>query len=697
MLSLILALFVAVLSVGHAFSASSVETEQARVSLFPIASESDSTFYGLHFELEPGWKVYWREPGDTGYPPKIEWSASQNVSHVEILWPYPERFVEKISDDFISDSVGYKDEVVFPLKAVPVDSAFPVTLTIDLDYAICADICIPVQMQLSSSSLHSGVSVELREIFEQFLGRVPLALDESYNVLQVAKRGDAYLQASIISDVPFGSVDLFPEATKLFSFLQPDITFSEGRRKVEFMFPVVALQKEKTLLENPLAFTLVNESNAYEFIVPASDIVDLPYFENTKDYSVWVILLLAFIGGLILNVMPCVLPVLSIKLLSVLKHGGGDGVHVRQSFLLTALGVVCSFLLLAAIVVLIQLGGTQVGWGFHFQQPLFIITMIVVLVLFASNLWGFFEIALPGSIQHYFVAHGGKEGVLGSFLMGGFAALLATPCTAPFLGTAVGFALSQSAGYIFASFAAMGLGMALPYLVFSVFPQSVTLLPKPGKWMVTVKYIMGGLLVLTAVWLLWVLSNQLGQLAAVILSLLMLLKMFKLWVARHIAFFSHRYVRWPLVLLVVLLAFVVPVNIGQHGNNGTLYSDIWQEFSLAEIDDYVSDGKVVFVDVTADWCLTCKANKFFVLERDEVVETLRAEDIVAMRADWTNRNEAIAEYLQMHDRLGIPFNVVYGPGAPDGIVLSELLTVDSVLDAIKRARFFPVNDFAAIF
>jgi suppressor for copper-sensitivity B len=231
----------------------------------------------------------------------------------------------------------------------------------------------------------------------------------------------------------------------------------------------------------------------------------------------------------------------------------------------------------------------------------------------------------------------------------------------------------------------MAVGFALPYLVFSLFPLMITRLPKPGAWMVRVKKIMGILLALTAVWLIWVLSNQIGQLAASILLLLSISKIIKLWAASH--FSVLRKIKVPLLLFIVMLSFIIPIKLSNNGELAVMKSDslIWQEFNQKKISEFVNQGNVVFVDVTADWCLTCKLNKFTVLDRDVIKDAFVKMDVVAMRADWTNRDVNIAGYLMNYKRVGIPFNIVYGPAAPEGIVLSEILSRKEVLTAIQNA------------
>lgn len=348
----------------------------------------------------------------------------------------------------------------------------------------------------------------------------------------------------------------------------------------------------------------------------------------------WV-LLLGFVGGVLLNVMPCVLPVLSIKLFGLLQHGGRDRRIVARDSLASAAGIIFSFLIGAVLAIVVAQAGRAVGWGIQFQSPWFVGFLIVILIFFTLNLWGLFEINLPQGLSRVGSIGQDDEGPLSYFLSGMFATLLATPCSAPFLGTAMGFALSQPALTSVSIFAAAGTGMALPYLMLAVFPGTLRLLPRPGIWMSKVKILMGFLLAGTAAWLGWVLYQQLQP---------------------------------PQTL---------------SAKTGIIE---WVPFKEEEIAPLLASGKPVFVDVTAEWCLTCKVNERFVLETPEVAEAFKRRGVVMMRADWTNQDVAIGAFLKKHGRAGIPFYVLYEPQRPP-VLLSELLTQKQVLQVLSQIKY----------
>ena len=358
----------------------------------------------------------------------------------------------------------------------------------------------------------------------------------------------------------------------------------------------------------------------------------------------------------------------------MISHG-----KARNGFLFSALGIMAFMVALAIVVLILQWAGFSVGWGLQFQSPLFLIIMFMVLAVFAANLFGVFEISLPSRLQTDMSDHSAKEGYVGDFATGVFAAMLATPCSAPFLGTAVAFALTGRTVDVFLVFLMLGLGLAAPYFILALRPDWIRYLPKPGRWMVAVKTTMAVLLALTAIWLLWVLNGVAGPVVAGLVAVLAGGFVGIAAIPSMGATF-----RTGGLAMIAIAALIAP-GLATDPQSDETASRHWVAFDRSEIPKLVSQGKTVFVDVTADWCLTCKANKALVLDRGPVVKLLNSENVVAMQADWTRPDEAIARFLESHNRFGIPFNIVYGPKKPNGILLSEVLSVSSVTDAISSA------------
>ena len=406
-----------------------------------------------------------------------------------------------------------------------------------------------------------------------------------------------------------------------------------------------------------------------------------------------VTLLLALLGGLILNAMPCVLPVLSLKIFGLVRSAGHGRSEVVRGTLATAAGILASFWALALAAIAARSAGAAVGWGIQFQRPGFVAFLAVVVVLFCLNLWGLFEIPLPQFMAR--LGGGGpREGVAGHFASGLFATLMATPCSAPFLGTAISFALAQTALVILAVFTALGLGMALPYLLVAAAPGIAKLLPRPGAWMETVRGVMGFLLAAAAVWLFYVLSSQVApeQLAAIQLGLL------------GIALFTwlrHRVVNGKALrgvaaagILAAIAITLVSAATGPSEATTRMAANSpankpaglipWVEFDRAKAESLSAGGQLVFVDVTADWCFTCKVNERLVLDTPEVAEAFEDHGVVPMKADWTNRNDEIARFLAEHGRYGIPFYLLYRPGQGPH-VFGELPSKDGFVAAVRAA------------
>jgi thiol:disulfide interchange protein len=407
--------------------------------------------------------------------------------------------------------------------------------------------------------------------------------------------------------------------------------------------------------------------------------------------SLAVTLLLAVLGGLILNAMPCVLPVLSLKIFGLVRSAGHGRAEVVRGTLATSAGILASFWALAAAAIAAHSAGAAVGWGVQFQHPGFVAFLAVVVVLFCLNLWGMFEIPLPRALAEL-GGTGPREGLAGHFVSGLFATLMATPCSAPFLGTAISFALAQKAPVIFAVFTALGLGMALPYLLVAAVPGVARFLPRPGAWMETVRGLMGFLLAAAAVWLFFILSSQVSpeQLAAIQLGLL------------AIALFTwlqHRVARGRALRGVAGAGIAAAVAItlltawGGTGARGEVKSLTaskpaglipWVDFDRARAESLARGGQLVFVDVTADWCFTCKVNERLVLDTPEVARAFQEHDVVPMRADWTNRNDRIGAFLAEHGRYGIPFYLLYRPGR-EPHVFSELPSKDGLVEQVRQA------------
>ncbi len=690
------------------------ETDHTRLRLVSAsATAGDETRLGLQFELKPGWKVYWRSPGDAGFPPKVDWQGSANLKAAELMWPVPHRFsVQGL------ETLGYKEAVVFPIQATRANAGTGIEFKAQVRYLACDDICIPYEAKLALA-LPAGAPQPSAHahMIDMYAAQVPadgrahgLAI-ERLGTVPGKVAGTAGLRLMARAEQPFAEPDAFIEGAPVLAYAKPRVRLSDGGRAAVIDIEVSGVDLlddaiGKTLAGRPFTVTLVDGARIAErklaALAPAAqDITDtaangaqiIPATAPVAAApSFWVVLLLAVLGGLILNLMPCVLPVLSLKMLSLVKHGGGNAGDVRLGFMASAAGIVATFLVLAGVLAALRSGGAVIGWGIQFQQPWFLSALVLLVTVFACNLWGFFEVRLPAFVADLGGGAAHVHGLGGHFLSGAFATLLATPCTAPFLGTAVGFALAGSVAEMLGVFAALGVGLSLPYLMVAAFPKLATWLPKPGAWMVRLKAVLGLLLAATGGWLLFVLAGVAGPNAAVSVGAVALTAVVLLFAAHRGGAGARLSVPGIVVLGALALALPVwlldgpaaPKQAGGPGESAELKA-IWRPFDPGAIPALVRSGKIVFVDVTADWCITCQVNKRVVLARTDVLGPLDAKEVIAMQADWTRPNDAISAYLARHGRFGIPFNAVYGPKAPAGIILPELLNSAAVLDALSNA------------
>jgi len=665
------------------------------VSAATAVGDMDSIPLGVEVRLDKGWKTYWRSPGDAGIPPQVAWDGSANMSGTEFFWPAPVRF-----HYFDLETFGYKDRVVFPVEARVASIGEAVSLRAQVDLLVCDDVCIPHSYE-AALDLPSGPAMpsDFANLIDQYRNQVPGDGSRAGLRFEGAVVSGApakpLIRAAFRADAPFQSPDLLIEGHEDAVFSNPEFEYRDGGRLV--MASITAEDifgegKPVDLQSAPLTLTLIDgPRNIEASTTPKSDGlagVDMGAPELVTLLSV---MALALVGGLILNLMPCVLPVISIKLLSVVGHGGGDPKQVRLGFLATTAGIIVSFLALASLAVGVKSTGLAVGWGIQFQHPLFLVALVVVLTLFAANMWGLFEVRLPVRVTDAAVAAGHGNSLAGQFFQGAFATVLATPCTAPFLGTSIGFALSRGPFEIYAIFAALGVGMALPFILVALFPALATKLPKPGPWMNALKKVLALVLLATAVWLLSVMAAQVSLAAALVVAALMA-AIFAMFALRARKTVNERGAGLAsAVAVAVLLAFLAPSALPALGLGGRDVASFaardanWQPFDLAAIPALVAEGKVVFVDVTADWCITCQVNKKRVVDTDDVTAAFERGDVVLMRADWTRPDEGIARYLASFGRFGIPFNVIYGPDAPQGVVLPELLSADAVTGGLAQA------------
>lgn len=648
--------------------------EQAEVRLIVATRALSGTRLdaGLQFRMRPGWKTYWRSPGDAGFAARVDWSRSTNVAHVEMRWPAPHRFTL-----FGLETFGYADEVVLPLEIIARDAARPMRLVGHLEYLVCEAVCVPLTAELTLDvPVGPPQTSEFAPLIERYAALVPGDGGGGLSVRAVAFRAGVApeLEIALASNLPLGEVEAIVEGPEGWTFGRPRIATGDDGSSVALIVPARGGPRAPPLIGRQVTVTVTDGDRGVEQIAAIEAATTAPVD--------WLAMIgLALLGGLILNLMPCVLPVLSLKLMAVLRGARADRGAVRIGFLASAAGIFAAFAVLAAGLIGVRATGAAIGWGLQFQSPVFLAFMAMLVTLFAANLWGWLEIALPGVASDAIergLAGSEHTGAWASFAQGALATLLATPCSAPFLGTAVGFALSRGPVEIAAIFAAIALGLAMPFLMLAAMPGLAGWLPRPGRWMARLRLLLGFALAVTAGWLLWVIAGQ-SLFAAIMIGLLAIVLLVVMYALRR---HQDRW-RWmagaPFAAALLIAAMIGPAPPRAPP------AGLWRDFDRGEIAAAVAQGRTVFVDVTADWCITCRVNEALIIDSDQILARLSAPDVVAMRADWTRPDAEIAAFLASYRRYGIPFNVVFGPGAPAGLVLPELLSTQAVSQALDRA------------
>ncbi len=652
---------------------------QTRFVLTGLQDPQAKTITGyLDVKLSGDWKTYWRSPGEGGVAPSIDWQNSKNVNKVDWLWPYPEKF--RLLG---IETQGYKGDTLFPMTLHIEDMSNPVTIDAVLTLSSCTTICVLTDYPIQLTFLPSELRVEEEVMFSyaQAISNVPqpspfitvtqTSWDDSQSKLQVK------LTNSQGWHNPQVLVDGVEDAIRDYSFRLEGM-YQEGNI-LTASYKVNTWLGEVDLNDQNLFVSIKDDNILAEEVTLAKAETIVSLLPNLSLASVF---LFALLGGLILNIMPCVLPVLGMKLSHIVAVRGVERRQVRAQFIASSIGILTSFWILAGFIVVLKMTGNAIGWGIQFQSSWFLGLMALVTGLFGTNMLGLFEVRLSSGANTW-LASKGSNSLAGHYVQGMFATLLATPCSAPFLGTAVAFALGADVLTLFAVFTALALGMALPWILVAIFPNIALKLPKPGNWMNVLKVVFGLMMLATSIWLLSLLANHLPLFWVISVGLFA----FIFIMARVKRVYGEKVLAVTGSVSIVFIAgglLLGSVTASQWAT--PLPEDLaWQRLSNAAIESHISNGRVVFVDVTADWCVTCKANKIAVIWQEPVYSLLQSPNIATIKGDWTHPESSVTDFLRQYGRYGVPFNIVYGPAAPKGIPLPVILTEDEVVNAIKQA------------
>jgi thiol:disulfide interchange protein len=649
---------------------------------------------GLLLQMAPGWHTYWKFSGDAGLPSEIKWNLPPGWKVGEIQWPIP----LKTTDPGDIQTYGYQDEVLLMQEINPppkIDSS-PVKLSAEANWLVCERICIPGNASLQIDLPISATSAAANsEMFARFRRLLPQDWPDKKVANANWRRAGSDLLLNISSEklANYRTIDFYPLPQGNVVTGHPGVQ-ARNAKEITFRIPIESSDKNLSSIQGLLVFAQHpngNDRAAWQIASPTSVAASSP----PPARGVATFLFFGFLGGIILNLMPCVLPVISLKIFGFIQHAGQSRQKILRSGLAFAGGIFAWFIGLALLLIVLKAAGREVTWGgFQFTNPYFVLSLSVVVLVFALNLFGVFEISLPQTATRGLLRWTASEGEAGSFFQGVFATVLATPCTAPFLGTALGFAFTQSPAIILAMFIAIAAGMSAPYLLLCAQPAWLRFLPKPGPWMVQVKQFMGFLLLATLLFLLYVLGAQRGLDGAIWASCFLLIVSVACWMIG--AFLgptaSAATRRLSILLLLVLLIGSGFYFIGEKfraskvssnpATAGQLAGD-WQAFTPGRLQTELAEGHTVFVDFTAAWCLTCKFNEASVLESAAVREAFQQHGIVKLKADWTNGDPVITKLLQQFGRPGVPLYVVYRGKSEEPIVFPELLTKSIILNKLE--------------
>ena len=642
---------------------------------------------GLHLRMAPGWHTYWENPGDAGLASSFDLELPEGFIAGPIEWPLPKRIVEPGDIEVFA----YKGETLLVRTVTPPPeiNGAEVVLRATAKWLVCEATCIPgkAAVELTLPMAASATQDNLR-LFDKFTAQLPSAMPPPFGVSWTATPTGWNLSLSGITGGK--RAEFFP--------------FADGKVSVGRTSPrdIVAGAAD---LPIPVAnsvpvkgVVVIDDGNgARRGWILDSGAAPASGPPPAQRSGLWTYLFFGFLGGFILNLMPCVLPVISLKIFGFMRQAGDSRGNILKHGLAFVAGIFTWFLALAAVIIVLKGAGHEVTWAFQFQNPWFNFVIGAVVFVFALNLFGVFEIVLPGRAAQGIAEAGSHGGLAGSFTQGILATLLATPCTAPFLGTALGFAFSQPAAVIAAMFVAIAAGMGFPYLLLAAKPGWMKFLPKPGAWMERLKQFMGFPLAATLLWLLYIIGQQRGTEAVIWAFAAYLFLGLAAWL--YGAFLGPlspprtKAFAWAGIILALAAGpgyfggnlFARAAASPPAGREAALPQDgiPWVPYSAEALEKLLAENTPVFLDFTADWCLTCKFNERTAINTPSVGAAFERLGIVPMKADWTNSNPEITRKLAEFDRVGVPFYLFYPRGrANDPVVLPELLTEQIVLRAI---------------
>lgn len=683
-----------------------VRTDNVTASLVSEVSEvkaGEPFWVGLRQQIRPHWHTYWKNPGDSGLPTEINWTLPEGAKAAPIVWPTP-----TLIDVSGVINYGFQDDVLLLVKITPpADASGTLHLKADANWLVCDDVCIPEDgkfaLDLPVGATARPADADTRTLFDKARRSVPtespwparFGLAKSGDpTLEIAAKG---LKADTIRDAYFfpaewGAVANMARQTASVTAEGIRIPLKKGDAKgaaPQQIAGTLVLTEKTGDGEQRQAFDLVARLDPA--LVPSAAPISAAGVENLTLAQA---LLFAVLGGLILNLMPCVFPVLAMKAAAFARLAGHERGVMRRDGLAYTAGVLVAFAAMAAVVLAIRASLGEVSWGFQFQSPIFSLLVAYLFFVVGLNLAGVFEIG--GGFAGVGQALTARSGATGAFFTGVLAVIVATPCTAPFMAAALGFALSQPAPQTVAVLLAMGLGLALPYLALSMTPALQRLMPRPGAWMDRLRQFLAFPMWASAVWMIWVLTQQTGPDGVVYALGGMILIAFAIWLLRtSSAGTIGLWLRRGVAAVAVLLAFAAVLKLedgpataasASGGPSSGVNFEGWERFSRARMTEAAAAGKPVFVDFTAAWCITCLVNERVALETPATRKAFEQTGTVKLKGDWTNRDPEITSLLKELGRAGVPLYLYWAPGADGPKILPQVLTEAAIISELQAKR-----------
>ena len=668
-----------------ALASQSVPVDTGKVTA-SLVSSHDSVAPGQEFyialrtELDEHWHTYWRNPGDSGEPVQMDWELPDGVTVGDINWPLPRTITTGPIVNY-----GFEGTPLFPVKfTISKDAKLGSVITVrsNFYYLVCKDVCIPEQ---GSASLPIAVGEPIEDaLWKTEIDTALAATPKGGSIKGGIRKMDDGLDISF-TDLPegdFSKAYFFPYEQGVLGHSEAQL-INRGSDGLRLTTKADYLWDEATpeTFDGILTYEQGGELKGTEVSLAVGQSLDIGGAGVAKaaigGVTLWTAIIGALIGGLILNLMPCVFPVISIKALSIAKSAHGERAKIRREAWLYTAGVIATFLLLTLILLALKAGGAEIGWGFQLQSPKVVAALAVLLFVIGLNLLGVFEFG--AGLQNTGADLTQKSGAAGSFFTGALAVIVATPCTAPMMAGAVGYALAAPALVTLAVFMALAIGFALPFLLIAYIPGLLSKLPKPGPWMVRFKEILAFPMFAAAIWLVWVLSLQAGEDGVLFVLCAMLAVGLAIW------FFKRKgAIGKALGALSVLVAIVLPISITASAitadlSASKLEAEAWSPARVAALQ---AEGRPIFVDFTAAWCVTCKVNEKVVLNKAKTQKLFEETNTAFLIADWTNKDDVIAAELAKYGRAGVPLYLVYSNNSVSPAILPQVLSHDVIREAI---------------